>query len=198
MRYITPDAANDYMQMTWTSMHHGIIGRTHFMERLGMLRRLADPQDGTAQYANFTLSRNEWFEREKPEVEVEPSDRRTGSGPGSSDADLDEDGYLTFSTHAAGLNNWRFHLTDDDPFPSIPHGHEHGRKQHKLDPYLGWIYRRSKQERRLERWRIVELWNDEPFRSFAAAAIEYYLDAHPLYGDWRVGHPRRLPRRRKL
>jgi hypothetical protein len=66
-----------------------------------------------------------------------------------------------------------------------------------LDVYLGWIYNKSEQQTRMKKGFIIALWNDRKLREFAANAIDYYLNAHPSYGGWRVSNPRQLPRRRR-
>jgi hypothetical protein len=107
----------------------------------------------------------------------------------------DEDIYLFFiPSGITGLTSWQFHPFDDDFFPSIPHGHNRKNDGIKLDPYLGWIYRGSRQTAREERRKIVALWNDDGFRRAALLAIDYYLNHHPTFTGWRVSNPRRLPR----
>lgn len=103
------------------------------------------------------------------------------------------DNSLAFKIESGPLKGWEFHQADDDFFPSIPHGHEYGRKQPKLDAYLGWVYRKDQQIRRIDRTSIVNLWNDRDFRDFARVAIEYYLNRFPKYEGWRVSDPLTLP-----
>ena len=107
----------------------------------------------------------------------------------------DRNNYLQFLSKIKGLNEWVFHQYDADFHPSIPHGHFKGKKQPKLDAYLGWIYRGSKQDNRLSRDLIIELWNDDEFRLFAHTAIEWYMGEFPNY-NWRITNPLMLPRRR--
>ncbi len=97
---------------------------------------------------------------------------------------------------STGLAQWEFHQSDPDFFPSIPHGHFMGRRQPKLDAYVGWIYRGAEQIGREPKKKIIALWNDTTFRDFARVAIEYYIEHFPNY-CWRVADPRRLPRRRR-
>ena len=97
---------------------------------------------------------------------------------------------------AAGLSEWEFHQYDNDPYPSVPHGHKRSNHRWKLDSYQGWVYERTRQAHREPRWKIIALWNDGKFRSFALDALAYYIDHFPHYSDWRVGNPLRLPRRR--
>jgi hypothetical protein len=113
------------------------------------------------------------------------------------DEDEDEDLILYFAVNLPGLTQWEFHLADPDFFPSIPHGHEHGRDQPKLDPFIGWVYDKTKQIRREKRKTIVRLWNDDNFRHFARRAISFYLNTYSNYNGWRVSNPLRLPRKRR-
>jgi hypothetical protein len=200
MRFLTQDAANDYLELTWASWNFGIIGRTHLLARLAALAQLAEATDGTVAFARQTLARDEW-----------PNDSEWSSGSNytktaekdgvaeGSRLQRNPDGYLELMTTAGGLKDWIFHQADDDPFPSVPHGHWHPRKHpdHKLDAYLGWVYSGAEQRNRVKRWSIVELWNDEKFREFASTAIDYYLTHHPEYRGWRVLNPRQLPRRHR-
>ena len=107
----------------------------------------------------------------------------------------DRKGYFQFLSGKKGLCDWVFHQYDADFHPSIPHGHFKGKSQPKLDSYLGWIYQGSKQIKRLSRDLIIELWNDDEFRIFAYAAIDWYMRELPSY-NWRVTSPLILPKRR--
>jgi hypothetical protein len=110
-----------------------------------------------------------------------------------------DDGHpmLQFTPGAlTGLTQWVFHQSDPDYFPSVPHGHYQGKKQPKLDAYLGWIYDGSRQTGREPRAKIIALWNDQKFRDFARTAINFYIASFPSYRGWRVPDPRVLPRRR--
>lgn len=100
-----------------------------------------------------------------------------------------------FVSPLPNLRDWVFHQADDDYFPSIPHGHYLGKKQPKLDPYLGWIYDGSTQKNRLSRKDIIQLWNDKKFRDFAKKEIEWYIETYPSH-HWKIPNPRRLPRTR--
>lgn len=171
----------------------GLIGRTHYQARLNFLRAIADPQGGAVHYADEMLG---------DDVVNEDHHWAESNAGGSGQSETfettgtyfdDDDHSLAFKVVAGPLANWEFHQADDDFFPSIPHGHEYGNRQLKLDVYLGWIYFKDKQLRRIERTLIVRLWNDRSFRDFARTAIEYYLDHFPRYSGWRVADPRLLP-----
>lgn len=100
------------------------------------------------------------------------------------------------SGRIAHLSQWGFHKYDQDPFPSVPHGHGRGRRFPKLDPYLGWIHASTKRKSsRLSKKDTRALWNDEKFRDLASAALVHFIQEHPTW-NWRVDNPRRLPRRR--
>jgi len=97
--------------------------------------------------------------------------------------------------NVSGLNCWEFNQYDKDFFPSIPHGHELN-QNHKLDAYLGWIYQKSTQVGREPRKLIIELWNNDKFRSFAIKSLNWYENLNPNF-KWRVPYPLRIPRKRK-
>jgi hypothetical protein len=108
----------------------------------------------------------------------------------------DDDGLLhLIPAGNTGLSHWRFNQYDNDFFPSVPHGHGKTDYRTKLDPYLGWVLRNSRQLCREPRKKIVALWNDAEFRQFALRAVDYYITVHPDH-VWRVPNPRRLPRKR--
>lgn len=187
------DAASDYLRLTLLSFDLGIIGRTHFEARLNLLRTVASSQFGAVQYATDLVGESAG-EVEFPQFgDGERGNSSSGpivtSGP-HFDATNNS---IAFKITGGTLNNWEFHQADDDFFPSIPHGHEHGRKQPKLDVYLGWVYNKDDKVRRIDRASIVMLWNDRGFRDFARIAINYYLDRYPAYSGWAVSDPRILP-----
>ena len=190
---LSAEAASDYLRLTLFAFDSGLIGRTYYEARLNLLRVIANPQDGAAHYATDLLGEEAvdeelpWLDRD--EEQAGASDPMETSGPYYDDADHS----LAFRVVAGPLKDWEFHQADDDFFPSIPHGHEHGRKQPKLDVYLGWVYKKDEKMRRVDRTTIIGLWNNRDFRDFARIAINYYLDRFPSYAGWRVADPRILP-----
>jgi hypothetical protein len=95
------------------------------------------------------------------------------------------------------ISKWNIHPFDEDPFPSIPHGHALVNNNLKLDAYLGHIYNKGEWSDRESRNFMISLWNDEKFRNTARSAILYYLEHHPEF-TWKVADPLKLPRRRKI
>lgn len=176
------------------------------MDRLVALRGMCSPSNPSGIAAGRILQVEEWEAQDDWEYESEsPSSSCRGKDrPSSFDStpdyspDEDEDGAFPsfFAATHTGLSNWEFHQYDDDFFPSVPHGHWNGKHQPKLDPYQGWVYMGSKQQRREPKKNIIYLWNDRQYREFARAAIDYYLTHHRNYDGWRVVNPMRLPRRR--
>jgi hypothetical protein len=190
---LTAEAARDYLRLTLFAFDHGLIDRTHFEDRLNTLRGIANPQGGASVFAADLLGDEAvdgeagWADGDNAPSGDTGSHQTEGPYPDAGDHTL------AFKVVDGPLKGWEFHQADDDFFPSIPHGHEHGRKQPKLDVYLGWVYNKSKQVRRVDRTSIVRLWNDRAFRDFARVAISYYLDHYPSYSGWRVADPRTLP-----
>lgn len=203
MKYLSHDAANLFL---WTSKEFylfRLISWSQLMERFAVLAELTHPSNPCHQQAVRALQLEEWS-RDVEWGESVERHQETQNGPDESilspisggEADEEELFLCFFAGKNTGLSGWEFHQYDDDFFPSIPHGHWLGRHQPKLDPYLGWVYRGSRQVRRESRKNIVALWNDDKFREFARRAIDYYLAHHPYYNGWRVLNPRHLPRMR--
>lgn len=196
-RFLSTEAAQDFLFLTGMSLKFDLIQRTIYLERMSVLSQIGHPDDAATAFAQEVVRQNDWH-----------IDDEWGHGPSElveedEKGDLversighDDHGDIHFMTDAGGLKNWFFRPGDPDYFPSVPHGHWENRDKRKLDAYLGWIYQGSKQTDRLKRKSIIALWNDENFRNVATVAIEYYLTNHPHYNGWRVANPRRLPRRR--
>lgn len=188
------DAASEFLRLSLYAFDAGLIGQTQLNARLAVLCQLAQHDDGAAQFALKLLGddfddQQEFCEEESQEGPSDENARFKSDGPYIDEVDQ----ILAFKIISGPLKAWEFHQADDDFFPSIPHGHYRGRKQPKLDVYLGWIYTRTKQIDRMDRHLIVSLWNDRSFRSFARIAIKYYLDTYPGYTGWTVTDPRILP-----
>jgi hypothetical protein len=190
-------AADVYLATSSCALALGVISWNQYALRLKFLRDNVEANSNQGKIlADFfgtqeaTLE-DDWPYGESQDLvdEVDESDSRlTGTD--------EEDDFLYFCPRdKTGLTDWEFHLGDADYFPSIPHGHSKSKKPCKLDAYRGWIYKSEKQIGREDRCKIIALWNDERFRAMAACAIDYYLSTFPNF-HWRVGDPRRLPRRR--
>ena len=206
MKLLTRDAARLFLNSSRNAFLFGLISWSQLLDRLVALKGMCSPTNSAGMTADRILRAEEWENGDDWQYEGESLSNRQQDEdkPSSSRSSLDyfpdedEDGaYLCFlaGTHT-GLSNWEFHQYDDDYFPSIPHGHWNNRNQPKLDPYQGWVYQGSKQQRREPKKNIIALWNDRQFREFTQVAIDYYLTHHPSYGGWRVPNPGRLPRRR--
>ncbi|MDD5272769.1 MAG: hypothetical protein PHU14_08640 [Methylovulum sp.] len=207
MKFLTYDAARLFLNSSKEAYLFGLISWSQLMDRFVTLKGMSS----STNPANITISRilqiEEWQNEDNWEYEGESLSNRSqdDNKSSSSDSSLEylpgdenEDGvflYFLAGTHT-GLSNWEFHQYDDDFFPSIPHGHWNGQSQPKLDPYQGWVYKGSKQQRREPKKNIIALWNDRKFREFTQIAIDYYLTHHQDYHGWRVKNPKRLPRRR--
>jgi len=72
---------------------------------------------------------------------------------------------------------WRFHPHDDDPFPSIPHGHSlDGDAAYKLQVYKGEIYKDRNVKAKLRKKEYDRLWADEKFLQLIETAKKYHAD----------------------
>jgi hypothetical protein len=202
---LSHEGALSYLEATDASYHLGLITRTHFLDRLFALSMMCRPDDPTKGFAKHVLRMENWTNPDEwaylegglpTPQHIESALRESTIDEEDGPEDGDFDPFLYFTPDASiGLSNCIFHQYDPDYFPSVPHGHYTQTQRHKLDAYLGWIYNGSKQIGREPKYKIVALWNDDKFRTFALIAIDYYQTHFPKY-RWRVRNPRRLPRRR--
>lgn len=202
MEYLDHDAADSFYLLTVRSYDLHLIGRSELELRLACLSGMLDPDDllfaplrGNVppslvheaelideDQLEVTITREEYSERQ-----IRQSASRRSFPPPP---------VMQLVVHGVGgMKKWLFHEFDEDPHPSIPHGHEHGRDHPKCDPYTGKVYdshRREINKERLTCKTRIALWRDPKFREFALKAIIWYEDNHPYY-SFRVAHPRRLP-----
>lgn len=68
---------------------------------------------------------------------------------------------------------WEFHAYDDDPFPSVPHGHS-ANSIHKLHVYSGDIYKGKNVCGTIKKKEFDRLWNDERFITFVEVAKQFH------------------------
>lgn len=205
MKYLSPRAAADLLYIIRLSLFADLASWTETMDRLLALHTMCPPKNSTRTVVERILSLNEWPQEENwEEGEIASESDVQGHGTPRStwehgdDIDIDDEpGFLYFYPGSqTGLAKWEFRPFDADPYPSVPHGHWEARDRPKLDPYLGWVYDRTKQVRREPKKKIIALWNDRTFRRFALETIRFHLEHFPYHKDWRVENPLRLPRRR--
>jgi len=134
----------------------------------------------------------------RPVTQAEAATSRRGDGPS-----LPMALYVTNSGQHGLRRAWLFHPYDEDPYPSVPHGHERltcGAGL-KLDVYRGHHLRGKRIEGREKRKAIQALWNSDPWRAFAKSALLCAL-AHDetlksrLMDERGIRRPLRLPRKR--
>lgn len=198
---LTTSGAHLYLAASQIALAHGILSWDEYLFRLRFVKECAEGNSLEARAAKNILEAEQLSgEDDWPTKEVKQL--APDEGPKESEVSI-SDGQGPFEPPVlhfvvagkTGLHEWEFHQSDADFFPSIPHGHSRHDRRRKLDVYRGWTYREDRQGGREPRWKIVGLWNDEKFRTFASTAIHYYLVAYPKY-RWPVLHPLRLPRRR--
>jgi hypothetical protein len=199
MHYLTPEGSATYLDISKRQLVAGIVPWGLFLARLSALKVMCSPSDPSLHAAQRILlvepetPTDEWPEEPVECGGSEPTKERQKAPPAGDDDVI----FRFIPGPQTGLVDWVFHPYDPDFFPSVPHGHFKGKPQPKLDAYLGWAYRGSRQIRREPRAKIVALWNDSGFRVMALAAVNYYLTTFPTYAGWRVKNPRALPRRRR-
>jgi hypothetical protein len=198
---LTASAAQLYIATSQVALAHRVLSWDQYLLRLRFVKDTAEKHTLEARAAADILeaiesgSDDEW-------PTGQPQQQASSEAPKESEVSI-TDGRAPFEPPLlrlvvagdTGLHQWDFHQYDDDFFPSIPHGHLRQDRMKKLDVYRGWIYRDDRQVGREPRWKIVALWNDEKFRTFASVAVQYYLITFPRY-RWPIAHPQRLPRRR--
>ena len=209
MNYLSDTASKELLWAIRANFSIGLASWTETLDRFVALREMARPASPSHTFTERLLRLEEWpiestWLEDDSDSNEGPNDEnmtqsqirrmpRTDSLGGGEDATTD---WFYLVSSASGLRDWEFHQYDDDPYPSIPHGHKLGNHRWKLNAYQGWVYERSRQDHREPRWKIAALWNDRKFRTFALVAIEHHLESHPHHYDWRVANPLRLPRRR--
>lgn len=95
------------------------------------------------------------------------------------------------------LGKWYFTLSDDDPYPSVPHGHmqSENRPWPKLNPYTGRAFKAKHQEEpslSLSKHEMRNMWRDEKFRSYCRSHVLRYMETYP-YFTFGVRDPLRFP-----
>lgn len=207
MQHLSQRAAKDFLWATRACFSLGLSSWTETLDRLLALRDMCAPTNPSAVFAERLLKVEDWPTESNWECNHEPpapqgsAKRDRSSVLAWRDADASAGGeeppqWMYMVSSVSGLTEWEFHQYDDDPYPSVPHGHRRSNHKWKLDAYQGWIYERTRQAGREPRWKIVTLWNDPKFRDFSLDALEYYINHFPHHNDWRVANPMRLPRRR--
>lgn len=209
MKYLSDIASKELLWAVLANFDAGLASWTETLDRLVALLDMARPGSPSCTYTERLLRLEEWplesnwnSDDHRPnrqandeaatQSHVRRMPRKDNPG-GGEDGSVD---WFYLVSSASGLQDWEFHQYDDDPYPSVPHGHMRANHRWKLDAYQGWVYERSRQDHREPRWKIIALWNDRKFRTFALDAIEYHLEIHPHHRDWRVTNPLRLPRMR--
>lgn len=206
MEYLDIDAAEAFYLLSVFSFETGEIGSADFDERMACLVDLVDPEDEAFDHLrriapDDLLDQTDDLEQADSDVHLERgSIHQDMHGSTGRSGVLPDPPILQLIVHSvAGMKKWIFHEFDEDPYPSVPHGHEWGQKHPKCDPYNGRVYDKHRNEvvrERLSRKTRIALWKDQSFREFALKAIAWYQSEHP-YFSFRVAHPLRVPRFRR-
>lgn len=202
MEYLNHDAADSFYLLSVRSYDLHLIGRSELELRLACLSGMLNPDDRLFEPLRRSVPPSLAYEAEmidddQSEVEItreEYSEREIRQV--ASRRSFPPPPVMQLIVHGvAGMKKWVFHEFDEDPHPSVPHGHENGKDHPKCDPYTGKVYdsyRREISKERLGRKTRIVLWSNPKFREFALKAIIWYEDQHPCY-SFRVSRPRRLP-----
>ncbi len=187
---------------------YGFISLNDYRLRLVTLFHLADNSKEIENYifqifGDVNLSETSYNvegNTNLSDIELSDEDNSENENPESSNP------LLHFTTSQAGAISklkWKFTIGDPDYFPSIPHGHATKNKKVKLDSYLGYFYNvsvpntKANSIGRESRQYIIDLWNNDNFRTFAVNHIDWYLMNFSHY-NWRVPKSRIkiIPRKR--
>jgi len=207
MKYLKQAAAVDYYNLSCWSFESRIISYSQYSHRLGALIQMLETNCELVNQIRKILvseevANDEWVDQVSLNEDIYDKADKGQDIVNRVNSIGEEDDLLIYHFHPSsntGLNNWYFYIGDPDNFPSVPHGHFNKSSKHKLDAYLGWEYINSKQVRRVKRSKIILLWNDDKFRSFAKSAIIQFMTANPHF-SWKHRvpfSPHRLPRKRK-
>jgi hypothetical protein len=200
--WLTEDAVDTFLTLTWTAAEHGQLPPHIVGQRLGLLEALTQPGSPQREalqhmyhadhpYPNRTYPAGE---RENPESADDEIVTTVDVVEATVYGEPDEPpsvSALTFTAERVGSpgtvarSGWRFHLSDPDPWPSVPHGHRPNGQQSlpspKLDPWRNLILPTPKTATKPLRENplaIVALWNDHDFQALARKAVEWHLADH--------------------
>ncbi len=194
--YLEKEASGLYFNLSLYSFYLGTLSVTHFLDRMLSLKDMCNPNDLVYKKVSDILlveecnSEDNWLQEENENNDNQYQFYENRKVQLSINMGNKE--FLQFISKKVGLKDWIFNPYDRDFHPSIPHGH-HKEKMLKLDSYLGWVYQKTRQVDRLDRRKIIDLWNDEEFRDIAIKSINWYIDNYPRY-KWRVDNPKKIPR----
>lgn len=185
MKYLERDAAQDFLDFCRVSYFEGVIGRYEFLSRMTVLAFLAEPATGPFRYAQKLVGHEGWSAEcgwnGVPRGNESFSEQKL-DGTRSQDFYDENSIFLFVSKAEMGFSkDWDFHKGDADPYPSVPHGHDHTDSRRKLHAYRGFIYLQGEPDGRQPRDAIIRLWNDVRFRAFAYEAIKHFVNNRP---DW--------------
>lgn len=134
MAYLDHDAADSFFLLTVRSYDLHLIGRSELELRLACLSGMLSPDDQLFETLRCSVPlslahESEPVDDEQLEVEItreKYSERENQRIAGRRSFPPPFVMQLVVRG-VGGMKKWVFHEFDEDPHPSIPHGHEHGR-----------------------------------------------------------------------
>jgi hypothetical protein len=160
----------------------GLIGIAEYKERLEIGYWLStnedgkpDPRTGKHEELKCPGGNNERRENGGAQSQV-------GSGSGNAPDEDPSDQRPRF----LAFKKWMFTVGDRDCYPSVPHGHPHGKTNEwpKLNPYTGRVFADMHDEDapcRLTKAEMKALWNEEGFVEHCRKQVLWYSDFAPDY-----------------
>lgn len=205
MNSFSQEAAYTYINLTNIAYDNFLLTEEVYLERLYILKQLCHSTDieFVSNLDLYISYFSEWRVLDGEMPYFYPLDEYIEKGESKNEDNSDFHGsnfdpLLHFITDKGGkIGRWKFHKTDSDFYPSIPHGHSLSNHKIKLNVYSGHMYKNDtvKPVNREHRRYIINLWNDEQFRELAREIIIYYMKTFRSY-HWPVKSPLILPKRR--
>ena len=196
MLFLSDEARDDFLVLSYHSYTHKLISWSEFMSRLGVLNSLCGASENALllkddyivpEPVDEEVSEEEWLARHQSRAGRHLSKQLSGCNQA-----VKPEGYLEFK-----YREWKFIKGDPDPLPSVPHGHWQTKHIHNLDAYQGHVFEKTKWLRRVSREEIILLWNDVDFRQFAREELDHFISNNPSF-TWRVTKPRQIQSKRRL
>lgn len=176
MNHLSPLARKRFLILCEISWRYGLIGINEYCERMKALRWLSSDQEEPGspeeeEDSEYTEKQQEEFLEDTEKNHFNPLGSNTDKDTRYGDPEL-----LQYTTK--NLNKrWVFTIGDQDPYPSIPHGHFEykTRKWPKLNPYTGEIFsKKNKLDSLLKKKEYRVLWEDQELYNHALEQISWY------------------------
>ena len=140
MEYLDQDAADTFYLLTVRSYELHLIGRSELELRLACLSGMLEPDDQLFAPLRGSVPPSlaqeaEPIDEDQSEVTITREYSEQQIRRAVSRRSFPPPPVMQLIVHGVGgMKKWVFHEFDEDPYPSIPHGHEHGKGHPKSIP----------------------------------------------------------------